>query len=500
MCLRKWLLPVIIFFMSSQTYAQTNKINGHITTSPAGLPAGGATISVKNFPKKVFADSLGNFSINAKAGDVLTVTMVGYLSKDIPVTDNRFLKIVLAVNNLNLEDVVVIGYGRTNRRDVTGSISSVSGNELRRTHPVTFDQALQGKVPGLVTQQISGQPGGAVSVQIRGISSFGGGAPMYVIDGIIIGGTATQGAGTNPLAGINPSDIESIDVLKDASATAIYGSQATNGVIVITTKRGSIAPPSISFDLNSGLQQLPGKLPVMNLREYATFINERNTGIGWGFDNRPEFVNPQYLGTGTDWQDELFRSAAMSNANLTVNGGDAKTQYLLAGGYFSQQGIALGSKFDRLSLRLNLDNKTTNWLKIGTSLQLIHIKENINTTSSNIINTALSQTADIPVKNSDGSWGGALNPNGWVNSTVNPYALALINTDEVKRKQMFGNVYAEINFTRNLILRNEITANYSMATEDIFLPTYQFGLVRRTVNSGTYNFSQSIFSTLRKIK
>lgn len=490
------LLGILLGFLSSiNLSAQALKISGRII-SKSNSPIPGATVTLKNTSRFTITNGEGRFTIDAASGSVLVITMIGYQKKEV-VAKTASLEIEMTENISQLEDVVVIGYGKVKRPDVTGAISSVSGDEIRKTQPVTLDQALQGKVPGLVVQQISGQPGGAVSVQIRGLSSFGGGSPMYVVDGIIIGGTATLGAGVNPLAGLNPSEVESIDVLKDASATAIYGSQATNGVIVITTKRGQVAPPSISYDMYTGYQQIPKKLPVMNLREYATFINERNTGLGWGFDTRPEFVNPKYLGEGTNWQKELFRNAPMSNHTLTINGGDVRTQYLLSGSYFNQEGIALGSNFRRMSLRLNLDNKTTNWLKIGTSLQLVNIKESVNSTSSNVINTALSQTPDIAVKNEDGSWGGAYNPNGWVNSTVNPYAIALINKDQAKRNQLFGNLYAEIAFTKDLTLRNEGTASFSMATQDRFSPSYTFGLVKNNTNSASYDYSQSLFTTLR---
>ena len=478
-------------------FAQNVKLNGRITSERSAEPATGATVTVKNTSRVAVSDNEGRFTIDARPGEVLVITMTGFLSKEVTVGNGNAVVVKLSETIAQLDDVVVIGYGQTKRKDVTGAISSISGEELRKTQPVTFDQALQGKVPGLVVQQVSGQPGGNVSVQIRGLSSFGASTPLYVIDGIIMGGTATLGAGTNPLAGINPSEIESIDVLKDASATAIYGSQATNGVIVITTKRGRAAAPNITYDAYFGMQQLPKKLQVMNLREYATFINARNQGLGWGFDERPEFVNPKYLGGGTDWQGELFRNAPMTNHSLSVSGGDTRTQYLLSGSYFKQDGIALGSDFRRLSLRLNLDNKATNWLKIGTSLQLANIRENVNTTNSNVINTALSQTPDIAVKNSDGSWGGAFNPNGWVNSTVNPYAIALINKDEANRNQLFGNLYAEISFLSDFLLRNEVTASFSTASEDIFNPTYKFGLVERTINSARFNYAQSMYTTVR---
>ncbi|WP_291206968.1 TonB-dependent receptor [Dyadobacter sp.] len=493
---RCFCITALVLFSCVMARAQRQQVSG-IVKNESRSPMPGVTILLKGTTIGVSTDPDGKFAIQAMPEDVLKISFIGYLSQQIPVGNKTYFDIAIQPDIATLSEVVVIGYGESKRKDVTGSISSVTGAEIRKTNPVTFDQALQGKVAGMVVQQTSGQPGGGVSVQIRGISSFGSGGPLYVIDGVIIGSTASMGAGTNPLAAINPSEIESVDVLKDASATAIYGSQATNGVVIITTKRGAVAPPRISYDVYTGFQQLPRRIPTMNLREYATFINERNSGLGWGFDTRPEFANPQYLGKGTDWQKELFRNAPMTNHTITVNGGDVKTQYLLSGSYFKQDGIALGSDFRRISVRLNLDNKTTNWLKIGTSLQLANIKENVNTTSSNVINSALSQTPDIPVTNADGSWGGAYNPNGWVNSTINPYAIASINKDQVNRNQLFGNAYAEIAFSKSLTLRNEVTGSFSMATEDKFNPSYTMGLVKNNSNSASYNYSQSVYTTIR---
>lgn len=493
---RCFCIAALILFSCMVTHAQRRQVSG-VVKSETGSPMPGVTILLKGTTMGVSTDPDGKFAIQAMPEDVLKISFIGYLSEQIPVGNKTYFDITIQPDIATLSEVVVIGYGESKRKDVTGSISSVSGAELRKTNPVTIDQALQGKVAGMVVQQVSGQPGGGVSVQIRGISSFGSSGPLYVIDGVIIGGTATMGAGTNPLAAINPSEIESVDVLKDASATAIYGSQATNGVIIVTTKRGAVTPPRISYDFYTGFQQVPKRIPIMNLQEYATFINERNGGLGWGFDKRPEFANPQYLGKGTDWQKELFRNAPMTNHTVTINGGDARTQYLFSGSYFKQEGIATGSDFRRISVRLNLDNKTTNWLKIGTSLQLANIKENVNSTSSNVINAALSQTPDIAVRSADGSWGGAYNPNGWVNSTINPFAIATINKDQANRNQVFGNAYAEILFGKSLTLRNEVTGSFSMATEDKFNPSYTMGLVKNTSNSGSYNYGQNIYTTIR---
>lgn len=215
----------LLLLAGNDAFAQT-KVSGKIINQRTSAPAQGATITLKNTDRSTMADEAGRFTIEASNGDVVIITMVGYVKKEVVVGKSNLLEVKLIESASQLDDVVVIGYGKTRRKDVTGAISSITGEELRKTQPVTFDQALQGKVAGVVVQQISGQPGGAVSVQIRGLSSFGSTNPLYVIDGVIIGGAGATGPGANPLAAINPSEIESIDVLKDASATAIYGSQA----------------------------------------------------------------------------------------------------------------------------------------------------------------------------------------------------------------------------------------------------------------------------------
>lgn len=478
----------------AQERSGTKRITGKVIASADNKPIPDAVIFIVGTKTGTTSDKEGLFTIEAKEGDVLQISIIGYLNKEVKVGKSTTLEIKLEENALKLDDVVVIGYGKAKRKDVTGAISSITGEELRKTQPVTFDQALQGKVPGVVVQQVSGQPGGAVSIQIRGLSSFSSTPPLYVIDGVIIGGISVDGSGSNPLASINPSEIESIDVLKDASATAIYGSQATNGVIIITTKRGQVGAPRITYDFYAGKQQLPGNYPTMNLRDYATFMNEKGAIIG--YDLRPQFANPEYLGEGTNWQKALFRKAPMQNHTVTISGGDNRTQYLLSGSYFQQEGIALGSDFNRASVRLNLDNKTTNWLKIGTSLQLAHITEKVTTSSSGVISMALNQTPDVNVQNADGSWGGN-DPNIYGAYALNPYAIALITKNQKKRNQVFGNAYAEIAFTHDLTLRNEVSGNFDLGTQDQFTPTYTMGNIVNKVNVGAYSYSQHYYTTLR---
>lgn len=485
-----------VSLLCSSAFAQTAKVSGTIINERTSVPAAGATITVKNTKRSTTADADGRFTIEASVGDVLVITMIGYVKKEVVVDKNTTIEVKLTESVVQLDDVVVIGYGKVRRKDLTGSISSINGDELRKTLPTTFDQALQGKVAGLMVQQVSGQPGGGVSIQIRGVSSISGNnSPLYVLDGVIIPSPGDPGSGSNPLNTINPNEIESIDVLKDASATAIYGSQATNGVIVITTKRGKSGAPSISYDGYVGFQEIPKKLPTVNLQEFASVLNDR--AKVWQFDARPEFVNPKYLGMGTDWQSELFRRAPMQNHSITVSGGDARTQYLFSTSYFNQEGIALGSDFKRYSVRLNLDNKTTNWLKIGTSLQLAYVDENVNSSTSGVISNALSLTPDIPVKNPDGTWGGITNTAGWITSVPNPVGLATLNSRTRDRYQVFGNVYADIQFTKDLSLRNEVSGNFDFNKEASFRPTYNFGRVVNNINSASSSFGQSIYTVVR---
>jgi len=296
-----WGILLLFLFAGNTSYAQT-KVSGTVVNQQTAAPISGATVTVKKTKRFAIANETGRFTIEAAIGEVLVITAVGFKKTEVKITSAE-TKIQLQQVISQLDNIVVIGYGRVKRKDLTGGISSISGAELRKSQPTTFDQALQGKVAGVVVQQISGQPGGGVSIQVHGISSISGSnSPLYVIDGVIIPPTNDPGNGSNPLNTINPSEIESIDVLKDASATAIYGSQATNGVVVITTKRGNVAAPQISYDGYYGYQQIPKRLPTVNLQQLATFLNDR--AVVWGFDARPEFANPKYLGTGTNSKDE----------------------------------------------------------------------------------------------------------------------------------------------------------------------------------------------------
>lgn len=495
MATSSWLL-MSVMLISFTANAQTRHITGKVTGADDKLPVPGVNIYIKGTTRAVASNANGEYIIDASTGDVLVFHMLGYTDQTFTIGQQSAINVVMVAESKALNEVVVIGYGTKKRGDLTGAVSSIMAADIVETQPTTIDQALQGKIPGVVVQQVSGQPGGDVNIQIRGISGFSSTPPLYVIDGIQIppgSQSAIPGNGTNPLSGINPSEIASIDILKDASATAIYGSQASNGVVIITTKRGVSGAPVISYDGYYGLQQLPKYYDVMNLQQYATFMNEKSAIIG--YDLRPQFANPQYLGVGTNWQKALFRTAPMQNHNVAITGGDARTKYYLSGTYFKQEGIALGSDFNRISIKVNIDNKTTDWLKIGTSLQLAKVKENVTTSNTGVILQALNQTPDVEVRNPDGTFGGN-DPNIYGAYGANPFALATIVKDLKNRYQVLGNMYAEIQFTKDLVLRNEISGNFDFATEDYFNPSYVMGAYTKTSNSGTATTGQNVYNSI----
>ncbi|RZM30396.1 MAG: TonB-dependent receptor [Pedobacter sp.] len=477
-------------FFTVSSYAQTSRITG-VIRSTEGETLPGVNVKVKGSNNGTITDGSGSFSIDAKAGDVLSLSYIGFLTKEVTVGQTANLgNIQLATDNVTLQEVAVvsIGYGTTTKRDLTGAVSSVRAADIKQGSLATFDQALQGRAAGVVVNTNSGQPGGGVSIQIRGVATLGGAEPLYVVDGIFYGGDDngriyTGGTPvTNPLASLNPSDIESVDILKDASATAIYGSRGSNGVVIVTTKRGAAGAPKLNFDASYGVQQLPYYMPVMNLQEFAIFRNERVRMIGGTYT--PEFADPSVLGEGTNWQKEIFNDAPVQNYNLNLSGGDDRNKYLISAGYFDQDGIATNSNFKRYSSRINFDNKTLSWLKLGTSVSMARVTENINNQSGNLISFAIRQSPDIAARNGDGTYGGPYDAN-FPLSGGNPLAIAEISLNQRKRNEFYGNFYSDILFSKDLTLRSEVNGNFNSGNIYTFTPTYKFGVVENLVSSAT---------------
>ncbi|WP_158242875.1 TonB-dependent receptor plug domain-containing protein, partial [Siphonobacter sp. BAB-5405] len=357
------------------------------------------------------------------------------------VNNRTTIDIELKEDPKNLQEVVVnVGYSTMRKSDLTGSVSSVKADAFENSVPTTLDQALQGRVAGMSITQNSGVPGGGSSIQIRGVNSINSSnEPIYVVDGVIINGR-TGDNDRNAIASINPNDIESIEVLKDASAAAIYGAQGANGVILITMKKGKVGKPVINFNTKVGLQELPRRVDVMNLREYAQHHNDYSDVLGYG--RRLDFSRPEALGEGTDWQKTMFRVAPMQTYDLSLRGGMQNSNYSLSVGHLNQNGIIYGSGYKRTTVRLSVDNSIGSQLRMGATINVSQDKQNTAVSSWSVLGNALFQTPAIPVYNADGTFGGPTSEFDANNlGFSNPLAIATLNTRDRENVIARGNIY-----------------------------------------------------------
>ncbi len=474
-------------------YAQSErKITGTVKDDK-GNPLPGATVEVKGARILTLTNEAGVFSISLPASaKTLVISNVGMLKQEVTVGTDNVISVSLLPTSQNLNEVVVIGYGTQRRQDVNGAISSVTSKDLTNIPQPTVDQMLQGRAAGVTVTANSGQPGAAISVRVRGITSFSGTEPLYVIDGVAIDGNAPSQASSNDgvfgglspvtqeqkpsvLASINPNDIESIDVLKDASATAIYGSRGANGVIIITTKKGKNGEAKINYDGYYGTQEQPKFLKMMNLQQYARY--ENNLADLFGTTHRVEFADPGKLGSGTDWQDAIFRRAPQTSHTVSISGANPKTDYYISGGYFKQEGTIIGSDFDRFSLHSSVNSQVKDWFKVGTSISANQNKANtLLGNNYGIIYSALLQAPDVAVYNADGSFAGpALDAGGQAMGGLNPLQRALSVTNYLIRSNIQGRLYGDIKFLKDFTLHSEVDGNFNWGQAKIFNPTYSYG-------------------------
>ena len=489
---RAFLLLSIFCCLLAGGSAQTGlrKITGKVSTSD-GKALEGASVLNKRTNIGTSTDSQGAFTIQAQTGDVLQVTYVGYLRREIKVGSSNTVMATISPDQAKLEDVVVIGYGKAKRANLTSAQTTISAKDIEKTLNTTVEQAIQGRSAGVYVTQNSGQPGGGISVNIRGVGSINGSTePLYVIDGVQVPGQSISfGAqsSANGLAGLNPADIEDIQVLQGPSATAIYGSRATNGVLLITTKRGKSGDAKINYGFQYSVQQAPKRLEVMNLPQYAQMVKAFHV-IAGGV-TPAEFLDSSLLGNGTDWQHELFKNTPMSKHQLSMSGGNDKSTYYLSGEYLDQKGVALGSGFKRYGMRLNLDNKPREWVTIGTNLSFNQTNENLTTSQENVISDALQLTPQVPVKNLDGSWGGGDIVNGAnVFAPVNPIAIANLKTNTLTRRQFLGGLNIGIKIIKDLTFRSSFNTNVGYSSSTYYQPTYAIGWARNvtaSLNDGT---------------
>jgi TonB-dependent starch-binding outer membrane protein SusC len=472
--MRQLYLLTFLLFTTAPLYAQSS-LTGTIKDED-GLSLTGATILLKGTSQFVVADASGNFSLpsSSELPVTLVVDLIGYKKQEIEIYElpEEPLEVILKNDNL-LNEVVVIGYGTQTRGDLTGSIASIQSDLLKQ--PISsVDKALQGAATGVQVTPTSGQPGGGVSIRIRGGSSItGGNEPLYVIDGYPIvnssSGTGTiTGAEVNPLSTINPADIESIDVLKDASATSIYGSRAANGVIIITTKKGKAEKNIITYDGSFGVQSLRKKIDVLNAKQFAVLRNEAL------FDTNPAKGPNQYLsqeqidnlGEGTDWQDEAFREASVQNHQLSFSGGTNKTRYYIGGSYFLQDGIIRNTDFKRYSGRVNLDINPTEKLTVG--LNLTATKSEASVAPNGIVTALLSMPATATIYDANG---GYTLRNPFENIFSNPIASLNEQVNNNETKRLFTTVFGEYSLLKDLKVKVSFGADLIDTRENRYVPS-----------------------------
>lgn len=459
-----------------------------------GQPVVGASVvihnSKTNFASGTTSDTSGLFIARLPAGGPYTfiVKSVGYADAtlsgyNLKAGTTFSLDVSLKSTSNTLDQIVVIGYGTVRKKDLTGSVSSIGSNEIKSQPINSFNQALQGKVSGVQITQASNAPGGGITIRVRGGNSISASNdPLYVVDGFPIStpaaasGASGSGANyANPLSTINPSDIESIEVLKDASATAIYGSRGANGVVLVTTKRGKLGQPNIEFETYVGQQQVVKQLELGNAMDHLNLKNEQLTNLGYPirFGN-PTGAYPQPVssyGEGTDWQKQIFRTAPMQNYQLSVNGGSDKIKYMVSGNYLNQDGIIIANNFKRYSSRLNIDATLSDRIRIGTSFTVARTENN--GVSENLVAGPIYEALVIspasPVYAADGSYQLLnLGPGTGFANAPNPVAVQRTSTNQLTTDRVLGTLFADVNIIDGLKAHISFGADIQNSYRNVF--------------------------------
>ncbi|WP_159452042.1 SusC/RagA family TonB-linked outer membrane protein [Hymenobacter roseosalivarius] len=470
---------LLIVTLLQQVTAQDRSISGRVTDRQTGEGLPGVTILVKGTSNGISTNSDGTFTLAVPStGTTLVFSSIGYVTQEQPIGTNNQVNVSLAADTKALSEVVVVGYGSQSKALVTGAITSVDAKEFQGQPIAGVDQALQGRASGVQVTANSGTPGGGISVRIRGNNSISASSdPLYVVDGVPIntGSYSNIGVGNqqlNALSDINPNDIASIEILKDAAAAAIYGSRAANGVVLITTKRGQAGRTKITFDAYKGVQETIKRLDVLDGQQSQDIINESRVNVGLApryVEANPTAQQALFTGASTNWQDEIFRTAGISNYTLTASGGDERTRFLLSGSYFDQEGIIIASGFKRGSMRLNIDNKISDRIRVGVNVTGSRSLSNRIANDNNIygvLSAAILLGSQTPLRNADGSFG--RDP---FSSVENPVAAATLPTLEARSNRMIGNIYAEADILKDLRLRTTLGADYLNLKEDRFIPS-----------------------------
>jgi TonB-linked SusC/RagA family outer membrane protein len=445
---------ILLLLLPGLVLAQ-NTVSGTVTDDEANEPLPGVNVVVKGTTTGTVTDIDGNYSFSVPEGaETLVFSSVGYTSLEVGINNRGTINVALSSDVQSLSEVVVIGYGTQERRDLTGAVSSVSSEEINQLPNVNIAQALQGRAPGVVVTENSGRPGAAATVQIRGVGTVGNSDPLYVVDGQILNGA-------NGLESLNPNDIESMEILKDASASAIYGARAANGVVLITTKRGKAGETRLSYNGYYGMQSFNDRLEFMNGQEFVQDAIDRANAQGersvWEDEG-----DPAQFGEGVNYWDKLWRTGYITDHTLSLSGGNENSQFLVSFGYLDNQGVMIGQSFERYSLRLNSDHQLNDWLKIGQSLQMTRANEEAigGTGGFNSVFEAgwRMKPTIAPERFPDGSWNGPTRPGEPFNfSTFSPNQFVEEWDNQQKQWSALGNIYAEIELVEGLTFRSTVS-------------------------------------------
>jgi TonB-linked SusC/RagA family outer membrane protein len=500
-------IPIFIFFLflSTTILAQSTVTGRVVDSTNEGVPR--VSVVVKGANRGTVTDAAGNFRINASTNDVLVISSLGYGTQEISVRGTGPITVTLAQQTAQLSDVVVIGYGQKSRKLLTESIGTVAAKDIQKLPVASADAAMQGRVSGVQISNVDGSPGSPVSVRVRGVGTVGNSQPLFVIDGVPIGNGG--GGNTNPLANINPNDIENISVLKDASSAAIYGMRAANGVVLITTKRGKSGKPRVSFDAYYGIANFPKQLRANNTQQYIALaqdaLDNRNrqdnlTPGQTGFQVLPVDLvagTPNSVtNINTDWQAATFnKNAPVVNYNIGVSGGSENSNYFLSAGYFKQEAVTKNWTLGRYSMRANSDYKVGSRFKVGQTLTLSfqEVKRGINgggdgfLYANNLSMPPFFKIYDDENKIPGNRYGFNGNSNVAGFTIGNQLALNEIvkNTDHTYR--LIGGLYAELEALRGLKLRSAASIDFGFGRNTNWQPAYtdkEIGFGREANNFG----------------
>lgn len=499
---------LVLMFLSISMMAQKVPVSG--TVSDQTGPVIGASVIEKGTTNGTMTDNDGHFTLTVSKGAVIEISSIGYKTQEITVGAQTNFAVTLSEDNEFLDEVVVVGYGSMKKSDLAGASVSMKESDLKGSIISSLDQSLQGRAAGVTAVTTSGAPGSSSSIRVRGQATINANAePLYVIDGVIVQGGGNTGADfglgdalgngkvstISPLSTINPADIVSMEILKDASATAIYGAQGANGVVLITTKHGKSGEAKFSYDGMVAMSRQAVRLNMMNLREYAQYYNEiiEEGDIN---ETNPYYATPSLLGKGTNWQDEIFRTAWQHQHQLSAQGGSDKVQYYVSGSYMDQQGTIIGSNFNRFSVRTNLDAQLKKWLKLGVNATYAITNDNLKLADSNqgLIYYSLTTIPDIPVYDVNGNYSSTIRE-GY--TSPNPVALAMMDEILLKRKKLSGNIYAELTPIKHITWRTELGFDMGESDANRYKPMVDLGGWVRSQNSISYQKNSNYFWQLK---